>query len=83
MHETGHTQVTRKHFKDLTYVRVNGEDSCLQKLIVYTESENDKNLLMVRLVFFSLEVISFFLFICLSCSYLFLFWLVGWGAVWL
>lgn len=38
--------VTRKHFKDLIYVRVNGEDSCLRKLIVYTESENDKNLLM-------------------------------------
>ncbi|XP_059662390.1 poly(A)-specific ribonuclease PARN [Cornus florida] len=38
--------VTEKHFKDLTYVRVNGETSCERQLIVYTDSKNDKDLLM-------------------------------------
>ncbi|CAK9148875.1 unnamed protein product [Ilex paraguariensis] len=40
--------VTKKHFKDLAYVRLNGEDSCLQPLIVYTDSKNDKDLLMTE-----------------------------------
>ncbi|KAF8410873.1 hypothetical protein HHK36_003410 [Tetracentron sinense] len=38
--------VTRKHFKDLAYVRVNGEKSSEQKLVVYTESKDDKDLLV-------------------------------------
>ncbi|KAL9226959.1 hypothetical protein vseg_002711 [Gypsophila vaccaria] len=33
--------VTRKHFKDLVFTRAQ-EDSVLQKLIVYVESDNDK-----------------------------------------
>jgi len=41
-------QVTKKHFKDLAYVRAFDEGAILQKLIVYTESESDRNNLMVR-----------------------------------
>lgn len=40
-------QVINKHFKDLSYVRVNGDDLCSQ-LVVYTESKDDRDLLMVR-----------------------------------
>lgn len=43
----GLLQVTKKHFKDLAYVRGSNEIS-LQELIVYTDSESDKDLLMVR-----------------------------------
>lgn len=39
-------QVVKKHFKDLVYVRVDGES--LSKLVVYTDSDEDKALLMVR-----------------------------------
>ncbi|KAK9268496.1 hypothetical protein L1049_000248 [Liquidambar formosana] len=38
--------VTKKHFDDLVYVRVSGENSCLQQLIVYTDSTDEKDLLM-------------------------------------
>ncbi|XP_020539421.1 poly(A)-specific ribonuclease PARN isoform X2 [Jatropha curcas] len=38
--------VVKKHFKDLAYVHVNVESSCLQQLVVCTESEDDKDLLM-------------------------------------
>ncbi|KAG8658387.1 hypothetical protein MANES_03G141900v8 [Manihot esculenta] len=38
--------VTRKHFKDLSYVRFGGETSCSQQLVVYTDSKNDRDLLM-------------------------------------
>ncbi|KAJ4975901.1 hypothetical protein NE237_001007 [Protea cynaroides] len=38
--------VIRQQFKDLAYVRVYGEDSFEQKLVVYTDSEDDKDLLM-------------------------------------
>ncbi|KAK2999167.1 hypothetical protein RJ639_022611, partial [Escallonia herrerae] len=38
-------RVTEKHFKDLAYIRVTDEISC-QQLIVYTESKNDRDLLM-------------------------------------
>lgn len=41
-------QVTKKHFKDLAYVRVAGEATSPQQLIVYTDSNDDKDLLMVR-----------------------------------
>ncbi|XWS51733.1 hypothetical protein CRYUN_Cryun11dG0008700 [Craigia yunnanensis] len=37
--------VTRKHFKDLAYVRFNGESSS-QELVVYTDSESDKDKLV-------------------------------------
>ncbi|XVF77070.1 hypothetical protein PTKIN_Ptkin14bG0010300 [Pterospermum kingtungense] len=37
--------VTRKHFKDLTYVRFGGESSS-QELVVYTDSEIDKDRLV-------------------------------------
>jgi poly(A)-specific ribonuclease len=40
-------QVINKHFKDLSYVRVNGDNFCSQQLVVYTESKDDKDLLMV------------------------------------
>lgn len=39
-------QVVKKHFKDLAYVRVDGENS--SKLVVYTDSDEDRDLLMVR-----------------------------------
>ncbi|KDO59122.1 hypothetical protein CISIN_1g007386mg [Citrus sinensis] len=38
--------VVRKHFKDLAYLRVSGENSCSQNVIVYIESESDKKMLM-------------------------------------
>uniref|UniRef100_A0A5B7BS44 Putative poly(A)-specific ribonuclease PARN n=1 Tax=Davidia involucrata TaxID=16924 RepID=A0A5B7BS44_DAVIN len=38
--------VTKKHFKDLAYVRVNRETSCVQHLIVYTDSKTDWELVM-------------------------------------
>ncbi|XP_059282126.1 poly(A)-specific ribonuclease PARN isoform X1 [Lycium ferocissimum] len=38
--------VTRKHFKDLAYIRVAGEATSLQQLIVYTDSNDDRDLLM-------------------------------------
>ncbi|GAV68828.1 CAF1 domain-containing protein [Cephalotus follicularis] len=38
--------VTKKHFNNLVYVRVNGENSCSQQLAVYTDSEEDKDLFM-------------------------------------
>ncbi|KAM4092166.1 hypothetical protein ACB094_06G017100 [Castanea mollissima] len=38
--------VINKHFKDLSYVRVNGDDLCSQQLVVYTESKDDKVLLL-------------------------------------
>ncbi|KAM7499006.1 hypothetical protein LguiA_023420 [Lonicera macranthoides] len=38
--------VTQKHFKDLSYLRVTGETSSSQQLIVYTESKDDRDLLM-------------------------------------
>lgn len=38
--------VTRKHFKDLVYVRAFNEEPILQKLIIYTESESDRRNLM-------------------------------------
>ncbi|EOY12009.1 Poly(A)-specific ribonuclease PARN isoform 1 [Theobroma cacao] len=37
--------VTRKHFKDLVYVRFNGESSS-QELVVFTDSESDKDRLV-------------------------------------
>lgn len=39
-------QVVKKHFKDLEYVRVDGEHS--SKLVVYADSDEDRDLLMVR-----------------------------------
>ncbi|KAI8010396.1 Poly(A)-specific ribonuclease PARN [Camellia lanceoleosa] len=38
--------VTVKHFENLVYIRVKGESSSVQQLIVYTESNNDRGLLM-------------------------------------
>ncbi|XP_015901133.2 poly(A)-specific ribonuclease PARN [Ziziphus jujuba] len=38
--------VVKEHFKDLSYVHFEGENSILQQLIVYTESKDDKDLLM-------------------------------------
>ncbi|KAK4355159.1 hypothetical protein RND71_024130 [Anisodus tanguticus] len=38
--------VTRKHFKDLAYIRVAGEATSPQQLIVYTDSNDDRDLLM-------------------------------------
>ncbi|KAL7249105.1 hypothetical protein ACSBR1_011298 [Camellia fascicularis] len=40
--------VTVKHFENLVYIRVKGESSSVQQLIVYTESNNDRGLLMVK-----------------------------------
>lgn len=37
--------VTKKHFKDLASVRVEGESSRSQQLVVYTDSESDRDLL--------------------------------------
>lgn len=41
-------QVINKHFKDLSFVRANGDDLCSQHLVVYTESKDDRGMLMVR-----------------------------------
>ncbi|XP_038685874.1 poly(A)-specific ribonuclease PARN-like isoform X1 [Tripterygium wilfordii] len=38
--------VSKKHFKDLAYICMNGEGSSSQHLVVYTDSEHDKDLLM-------------------------------------
>ncbi|KAJ7960940.1 poly(A)-specific ribonuclease PARN [Quillaja saponaria] len=38
--------VIKKHFKDLSYVSVNNENSSLQHLVVYTDSKDDLKLLM-------------------------------------
>ncbi|MCE2055173.1 hypothetical protein HAX54_042096 [Datura stramonium] len=38
--------VTKKHFKDLAYIRVAGEATSPQQLIVYTDSDDDRDLLM-------------------------------------
>lgn len=38
--------VTKKHFKDLAYIRVAGEATSPQQLIVYTDSNDDRDLLM-------------------------------------
>lgn len=38
--------VISKHFKDLTYVRVDDESFSSQHLVVYTESKDDRDLLM-------------------------------------
>lgn len=38
--------VTKKHFEDLAYVHATGETSCPQPLVVYTESTEDRDLLM-------------------------------------
>ncbi|GMP52197.1 hypothetical protein CsSME_00018109 [Camellia sinensis var. sinensis] len=46
MYETENVQVTVKHFENLVYIRVKGESSSVQQLIVYTESNNDRGLLM-------------------------------------
>lgn len=40
-------QVTKKNFKDLAYIRVAGEATSPQQLIVYTDSNDDRDLLMV------------------------------------
>lgn len=39
-------QVVRKHFKDLVYVRANGENNSWQKIVVYTDSKEDKSSLL-------------------------------------
>ena len=41
-------QVIRKNFKDFSYVQVQGESYALQELLVYTDSKEAKDLLMVR-----------------------------------
>lgn len=55
-------KVTIKHFEDLAYVHVTGETSCPQPLVVYTESTEDRDLLMVRLALtWSSVKLSFYL----------------------
>ncbi|KAL5974364.1 hypothetical protein ACLOJK_031028 [Asimina triloba] len=44
--ESETVQIIRKHFEDLAYVRVAVENSCEQKLVVYTDTEDDRVLLM-------------------------------------
>lgn len=41
-------QVIKKHFEDLCFVVVNDGDDNLQQLVVYVDSRDDKELLMVR-----------------------------------
>ncbi|KAF5461201.1 hypothetical protein F2P56_021019 [Juglans regia] len=38
--------VINKHFKDLTYIRVNSENNCSQVLVVYTETKDDRDFIM-------------------------------------
>lgn len=44
-------QVIKRHFQDLSYVQINGEDSRQQQLVVRTDSKDDRELLMVSIVF--------------------------------
>ncbi|XP_048130482.1 poly(A)-specific ribonuclease PARN isoform X2 [Rhodamnia argentea] len=39
-------QVTRNHFEDIVYVCVNVQKSCVQPLLVYTDCNTDKDLLL-------------------------------------
>lgn len=48
--ENQNMQVTKKHFKDLASVRVEGESSRSQQLVVYTDSESDRDLLKVKYI---------------------------------
>ncbi|CAN1815024.1 hypothetical protein LINPERHAP1_LOCUS27300 [Linum perenne] len=41
-------RVTKKHFKDLVHVRISGENSSSEQLVVYTDTENDKALLLTE-----------------------------------
>lgn len=41
-------QVIKKHFEDLCFVVVDGGDADLQQLVVYVDSRDDEELLMVR-----------------------------------
>ena len=50
--------MTTNHFEDLTFVRAYDEDSNLEKLVVYTESENDKTKLLVRHVGYTILIFS-------------------------
>eukprot|EP01018_Ginkgo_biloba_P023203 Gb_26782 [translate_table: standard] len=43
-------QILRKHFKDLVFVEVNDRFTAMQKQVVYTHSEEDRELLMKELV---------------------------------
>ncbi|CAN1146803.1 Poly(A)-specific ribonuclease PARN [Linum perenne] len=40
--------VTKKHFKDLVHVRIGGENSSSEQLVVYTDTENDKAVLLTE-----------------------------------
>nr|WDD38921.1 specific ribonuclease PARN [Fagopyrum tataricum] len=40
--------VTRNHFKDLIFVRAYNDDSSLERLVVYTDSESDKHKLLAE-----------------------------------
>lgn len=42
-------QVVKKHFKDLAYIHDSAENPS-QQLVVYVDSESDKELLMVRYI---------------------------------
>ncbi|XP_010061445.2 poly(A)-specific ribonuclease PARN [Eucalyptus grandis] len=39
-------QVTRNHFEDIVYVCMNVQNACVQPLLVYTDGNTDKDLLM-------------------------------------
>lgn len=41
-------QVINKNFKDLTFIYVNSKNNCSQALVVYTETEDDRDFIMVR-----------------------------------
>lgn len=41
-------QVIKKHFEDLCFVVVNDGNADLQQLVVFVDSRDDKELLMVR-----------------------------------
>jgi len=41
-------QVLRKNFRDLVYVCTFGEDDTSEKRVVYSDTDEDKILLMVR-----------------------------------
>ncbi|WCJ33110.1 Polynucleotidyl transferase ribonuclease H-like superfamily protein [Euphorbia peplus] len=41
--------VTKRHFKDLVFSSANGENCSSQQLVIYTESKDDKELLMKEL----------------------------------
>jgi hypothetical protein len=58
-------QVLRKNFRDLVYVCTFGEDDTSEKRVVYSDTDEDKILLMVRELTYLFGMAHDYYFICL------------------